>query len=83
MNNSTIVTGIWYLNREALSQDWSRSFDHYINNFKNLLSCQNLNLAIFIDPSLEDLVWSIRDRSNTAVYHHPKENSKNNCGANY
>jgi hypothetical protein len=78
MNNSTIVTGIWDLNREALSQDWSRSFDHYINNFKNLLSCQNLNLAIFIDPSLKDLVWSIRDRSNTAVYHHPKENFSGN-----
>jgi hypothetical protein len=78
MNHSTIVTGIWDLNREALSQDWSRSFDHYINNFKNLLSCKNLNLAIFIDPSLEDLVWSIRDRSNTAVYHHPKENFNGN-----
>jgi hypothetical protein len=78
MNNSTIVTGIWDLNREALSQDWSRSFDHYINNFKNLLSCKNLNLAIFIDPSLEDLVWSIRDRSNTAVYHHSKENFTGN-----
>jgi hypothetical protein len=78
MTKSTIVTGIWDLNREALSQDWSRSFDHYINNFKNLLSCQNLNLAIFIDPSLEDLVWSIRDRSNTAVYHHPKENFSGN-----
>lgn len=78
MNNSTIVTGIWNLNREALSQDWSRSFDHYIDNFKNLLSCKNLNLAIFIDPSLEDLVWSIRDRSNTAVYHHSKENFTGN-----
>jgi hypothetical protein len=78
MNNSTIVTGIWDLNREALSQDWSRSFDHYISNFKNLLNCKNLNLAIFIDPSLEDLVWSIRDRSNTAVYHHAKENFSGN-----
>jgi hypothetical protein len=71
--NSTIVTGVWDLGRSSLSEGWSRKFDHYLENFKRLLSCKNLNLAIFIDPEIEDIVWDIRDRHNTRVYHHRKE----------
>ena len=72
--NSTLVTGIWDLDRGSASDGWSRSFDHYISNFTKLLSdLKEHNLAIFIDPKHEDLVWSIRDRSNTVVYHHAKE----------
>lgn len=71
--SSTIVTGIWDLNRQALSDGWSRSFEHYIDNFKKLLDIQNLNLAIFIDPENEDLIWQHRDKKNTAVFHHKKE----------
>lgn len=70
MNKTTIVTGIWDLGRDSLSDGWGRKFDHYIDNFKKLLSLQNLNLAIFIDPKLESLVWDHRDKSNTVVYHH-------------
>ena len=69
--NSTIVTGIWNLDRSSLSDGWCRPFDHYLDNFTKLLECKNLNLAIFIDPELEDMVWKIRDRSNTVVYPHP------------
>jgi hypothetical protein len=72
--NSTLVTGLWDLGRSSLSDGWSRSFDHYLENFKKLLNCTNLNLAIFIDPDIEDIVWKIRDRSNTKVYHHTKDN---------
>lgn len=68
--NSTIVTGIWNLDRSSLSDGWCRPFDHYLDNFTKLLECKNLNLAIFIDPELEDMVWKIRDRSNTVVYPH-------------
>jgi hypothetical protein len=72
--NSTLVTGIWDLGRDSASEGWSRSFDHYISNFVKLLSdLKDHNLAIFIDPNHEDLVWSIRERSNTVVYHHAKE----------
>ena len=78
MNNSTIVTGIWDLGRSDLGDGWSRNFDHYIKNFTNLLQIQELNLAIFIDPELEDLVWKHRDKVNTAVYHHKKEDFKGN-----
>lgn len=70
MNNTTIVTGIWDLGRDSLSEGWGRKFDHYINNFEKLLQVSELNLAIFIDPSLEYLVWKHRDKSNTVVYHH-------------
>jgi len=70
MNNTTIVTGIWDLGRDSLSEGWGRKFDHYIDNFKKLLSIQNLNLAIFIDPKLEPIVWEYRDKKNTVVYHH-------------
>jgi len=73
MRSTTIVTGIWDLGRGDLSQGWSRGFDHYISKFNDLLSVKNINLAIFIDPSLEDMVWKVRDRSNTVVYPHRKE----------
>lgn len=70
-NNITLVTGIWDLGRSSLSDGWSRSFDHYISNFKTLLqNTLDINLIIFIDKSIEHIVWEIRDRSNTAVYNH-------------
>jgi hypothetical protein len=73
MSNYTLVTGLWDLGRGSLSEGWSRSFDHYLNNFKSLLqSTKNINLIIFIDKQHESLVWEYRDRSNTAVYYHSK-----------
>lgn len=78
MNKTTIVTGIWDLGRDSLSEGWGRKFDHYIDNFKKLLSLKNLNLAIFIDPKLEYLVWEHRDKSNTVVYHHTVDQFNSN-----
>lgn len=72
--NTTIVTGIWDLNRGELSEGWGRDFSHYIQNFeKLLLTLQNINLAIFIDPENEDIVWKHRNKENTVVYHHTKD----------
>jgi hypothetical protein len=71
MSNTTLVTGIWDLGRSGLSDGWSRSFDHYIKNFKILLEqTKNQNLVIFIDKSIEHIVWSIREKHNTVVHHH-------------
>ncbi len=71
MSNITLVTGIWDLGRSTLSEGWSRSFDHYIDNFKILLeNTKDYNLVIFIDKSIEHIIWSIRDRKNTVVHHH-------------
>ena len=61
--NTTIVTGIWDLKRGELSEGWGRDFSHYIQNFeKLLLTLQNINLAIFIDPENEDIVWKHRNK---------------------
>jgi len=71
--NTTLVTGIWDLNRSDLSDGWARKFDHYINNFKNLLEANKKTpMVVFIDPDIEDIVWSVRDKSNTKVVHHKK-----------
>lgn len=72
-SNTTIVTGIWDLSRGDLSEGWGRNFDHYLSNFRKLLAVDNINLAIFIDPSYEDFVWKYRSRENTVVYHHSKD----------
>ena len=79
MSKITLVTGIWDLGRSNLSEGWSRSFDHYIDKFKQLLeNTKNQNLVIFIDKSVEDIVWSIREKHNTVVYHHSVDNFDNN-----
>jgi hypothetical protein len=77
-SNTTIVTGIWDLSRGDLSEGWGRSFDHYLSNFRKLLAIDNINLAIFIDPSYEDFVWKYRSRDNTVVYHHTKDQFSGN-----
>lgn len=79
MHNITLVTGIWDLGRSALSAGWSRSFDHYIDNFKLMLSStKQHNLVIFIDKKIENIVWEIRDRSNTVVIYHSSEDFDGN-----
>lgn len=70
----SFITGIWDLDRNKSKPGWQRSFDHYIDNFIRLLSeMHSYNLIIFIDRSLEELVWRYRDRSNTRVYYHSKD----------
>jgi len=77
--NTTIVTGIWDLNRGDLSEGWGRDFSHYTKHFEKLLiTLQNINLAIFIDPEHEDIVWKHRNRGNTVVYHHSKDQFNGN-----
>lgn len=80
MINTTIVTGIWDLNRSSLSEGWSRSFDHYIQNFSRLLESlgEDVPLIVFIDEANEDIVWKYRSKENTKVYHHPTSNFGNN-----
>jgi len=73
MNNTTLVTGIWDLGRGDARVGWSRKFDHYISNFKHLLAATEIPMCIFIDPSIEDIVWSIRSRDNTSIVYHTKD----------
>lgn len=72
MNNTTLVTGIWDLGRSDLGDGWSRSYQHYIDNFTVLLdSVKDINLCVFIDKKDEDIVWKVRDRQNTTIINHP------------
>lgn len=60
----TLVTGLWNINRDSLSEGWSRSYDHYLSKFRQLLEVEN-NMIIFGDKELEDFVFSIRNNNNT------------------
>ena len=58
--NLTIVTGLWNINRNG------RSFDHYIEHFKNFLKIPQ-NLFIYVPKELESMVWEHRSKDNTYV----------------
>lgn len=64
MNNTTIVTGLWDLGRDNLSEGWNRSYDHYLNKFSELLKI-DCNLIIFGSKKLKNFVFERRDESNT------------------
>ena len=77
--NSTLVTGIWDLDRGSASEGWGRNYDHYIKNLQKLLSsCSDINFIVFIDPKDEHYVWEVRDKNNTVVYHHTKDQFNGN-----
>lgn len=80
MINSTIVTGIWDLNRDSLSDGWSRSFDHYKEKFTDLLKNlpEDVPLIVFIDKNNENIVWEHRNKNNTVVYYHSKDDFRGN-----
>ena len=60
----TLVTGLWDIKRESLTEGWSRSFDHYKEKFLQLLKLEN-NMIIFGDQELESFVWQHRKKENT------------------
>ena len=60
----TLVTGLWDIGRGDLDEGWSRSYQHYLDKFKELLSVNN-NLIIFGDQELKTFVSQHRDDSNT------------------
>jgi hypothetical protein len=64
MKKITLVTGLWNINRDSLSEGWSRTFEHYLEKFDQLLKVDN-NMIIFGEQELESFVWERRDRSNT------------------
>lgn len=60
----TLVTGLWDIGRGNLNEGWSRSYQHYLDKFKELLNIDN-NLIIFGDQELKTFVYRHRDESNT------------------
>jgi hypothetical protein len=60
----TLVTGLWDIGRGDLSEGWSRSFDHYLNKFSQLLEV-DCNMIIFGDRELELFVKERRSNDKT------------------
>jgi hypothetical protein len=75
--STTIVTGIWDIKRDQLSEGWSRSFDHYLNNLDKLLKSPD-NFIVFIEPEYEQWVWERRSPENTQVIIRELDWFKNN-----
>jgi hypothetical protein len=64
MSKITLVTGLWDIGRDRLNNDWSRTFNHYLEKFSDLLKV-DCNLIIFGDESIKNYVMNSRDSSNT------------------
>jgi FkbM family methyltransferase len=62
--NMTLVTGLWDIGRGDLNEGWSRSFDHYLTKFKELL-LTDCNMIIFGDEKLMEIVSQNRSPENT------------------
>jgi FkbM family methyltransferase len=67
----TIVTGLWNIKRDELSEGWSRSYEHYLEKFSQLLEV-DCNMIIFGDPELESFVFAKRNIQNTQFITRPQ-----------
>ena len=65
MNNFTLVTGLWDIKRGNL-KEFSRSFDHYLQNFSKLLEL-DFNMCVYVPEELVDFVRSRRSSINTHI----------------
>ena len=70
MSNITLVTGIWDIGREDLTEGWSRSYQHYLDKFEQLLKVEE-NLIIFGDEELKSFVFERRNVNNTQFITRP------------
>jgi O-methyltransferase len=73
----TIVTGIWDIKRDQLTQGWNRNFDHYLRNLENLMKTQD-NMIIFIEGQYKEFVESKRTKENTLIVVRELDWFKNN-----
>lgn len=76
MSNITLVTGLWNIKREELSEGWSRSFEHYLKKFDQLLDVP-CNLIIFGEKELEEVIFKKRTQENTQFIIRDKDWFKN------
>lgn len=63
-NNVTIVTGLWDLGRNKISDSFKRSYDQYLIKFAELLKTP-ANMIIYISAQDEDFIWAHRSPDNT------------------
>jgi hypothetical protein len=62
----TLVTALFDIGRGDLDSGFKRSFEHYIQCFKRLLTV-DFPMVIYIEPENEHIVWESRSRDNTHV----------------
>lgn len=65
-NSLTIVTGLWNIGRDNISDSFKKKYDDYREKFSDLLKT-DVNMYIFIDPSDEEFVWKYRNKENTII----------------
>jgi len=70
MSKITLVTGIWDIGRGSLKEGWSRTFQHYLDKFEQLLKVEE-NLIIFGDKELKEFVFQRRSTDNTQFIERP------------
>jgi hypothetical protein len=70
--NITLVTGLWDIGREKLSEGWSRSYQHYLDKLEQLLET-DVNFVIFGDSELEQFVYQRRQKENTIFIKRSKD----------
>ena len=68
MSKITLVTGLWDIGRGELQEGWSRSFQHYLEKFQQLLQV-DVNMIIFGDKELGEFVSNNRSNENTQFIH--------------
>ena len=68
----TLVTGLWDIGRDQLTEGWSRTYQHYLDKFENLLKL-DVNMIIFGDTDLQRFVEQRRDSHNTQFIIRPKD----------
>jgi hypothetical protein len=73
----TLVTGLWDIGRGNLQEGWSRAFQHYLDNFEQLLKVEN-NMIIFGEEELEKFVSENRRGENTQFVRRDLSWFKNN-----
>ena len=77
MDKVTLVTGLWDIGRGDLQEGWSRSFQHYLDKFQQLLQV-DVNMIIFGDEELEKFVFNNRRSENTQFVRRDLSWFKNN-----
>ena len=77
MSKLTLVTGLWDIGRSNLTEGWSRSFDHYLEKFEQLLQV-DCNMIIYGDEELQNFVSKRRSDNNTQFITRPLDWFKTN-----
>lgn len=62
----TIVTGIWDIKRDTLSEGWNRGFQHYLNHLEKLMRTDD-NMIIYIEKKYRSFVEERRPSHNTVI----------------